>query len=183
MTIKGALGRVAKPVLASSAGWRATAGMRRRPCVVLAYHRISEHGGHFSHVPLRVFRAQMEWIRRHCAVVAPGDLRGAAQPGGDRPRVLVTFDDGYRDYFELAYPVLKSLDIPAVVFLSTRFIDDGGLFWWDVLTLAMQATRRSSLEIPWASRRVYQLDAAGKREVRTLYATRIAAAPDSMRET
>ena len=181
MTISGALRRVARPLLASSTGWKATAGMRRRPCVVLAYHRISDNGGPFSHVPLRVFRDQMAWIRRHCIVLAPGDLREAAR-GGDRPRVLVTFDDGYRDYYELAYPVLKALDIPAITFLSTQFIDDGSLFWWDVLTLAVHASGKPSVEISWAPQRHYRLDYAGKRQVRTLYATRIAAAPDTDRQ-
>jgi hypothetical protein len=180
MTIKGALRRVARPLVASSTGWQATAGVRRRPCVVLAYHRIADRRSDFSHVPLHIFRAQMEWIRRHCTVLALHDLRSAARTG-DKPRVLITFDDGYRDYYELAYPVLKSLDIPAITFLSTRFIDDGGLFWWDVLTLAVQASRKTSIEIPWAPQRVYRLDGDGKRVVRTLYATRIAAAPDAAR--
>jgi peptidoglycan/xylan/chitin deacetylase (PgdA/CDA1 family) len=183
MTITGALRRVARPLVASSAGWNATAGIRRHPCVVLAYHRISDSGGHFSHVPLRAFRDQMTWIRRHCTVLAPGNLRAAARSGADRPRVLITFDDGYRDYYDVAYPVLKALDIPAITFLSTRFIDDGRLFWWDVLTLAVHASRKTSVEIPWAPRRVYRLDAAGKPLVRTLYARRIAAAPDAQRET
>ena len=173
--------RIARPLLASDRGWKAAARLRRRPTVVLAYHRISDRDSHFSHVPLHVFRAQMEWLRRHCTVLGPGDLRTAARDRADRPRVLVTFDDGYRDYYDLAYPVLKSLDIPAITFLPTEFIDQGTLFWWDVLTLAVQASRKTTVEIPWAPGRMYRLDARGKRQVRTLWATRIAAAPDADR--
>ena len=177
MILRSALRRAAKPLLASDAGWRAAAGLRRNPCVVLAYHRISDRPTHFSHVSLPVFRTQMEWIRRHCEVLALDDLSQSARARRDRPHVLITFDDGYRDYFELAYPVLKSLEIPAITFLSTRFIDDGSLFWWDLLTLAVHASRKSEVEIPWAPERRYPLDAAGRRTVRNLYSVKIAAAP------
>jgi peptidoglycan/xylan/chitin deacetylase (PgdA/CDA1 family) len=61
----------------------------------------------------------------------------------------VTFDDGYRDYHDQAYPVLHELRIPAVVFLATAFVDRGGLIWTDAVNWAVHRSRRPYAELPW----------------------------------
>lgn len=175
------LKQAVKEVLGSSAGWRLARPLRRPPCLVLAYHRIAEPGVPFSHVSADCFRAQMAWLRRHCVVLSPDELRAAPAARDARPRVLVTFDDGYKDYYDLAYPILREFDIPAVNFLSTRFIDEGGLFWWDALSIAIHASRKTQVEIRWAPERFYDLEGAGRRTVRKLFSNRIANAPDEAR--
>lgn len=44
--------------------------------------------------------------------------------------VCVTFDDGYRDNYTLAYPLLKTLGIPFTVYVTTGFIDNQMPMWW-----------------------------------------------------
>ena len=44
--------------------------------------------------------------------------------------VCVTFDDGYRDNYTLAYPLLKRLDVPFTVYVTTGFIDNQMPMWW-----------------------------------------------------
>ena len=44
--------------------------------------------------------------------------------------VCVTFDDGYRDNYTLAYPLLKRLQVPFVVYVTTGFIDNRLPMWW-----------------------------------------------------
>ena len=44
--------------------------------------------------------------------------------------ICVTFDDGYRDNYTLAYPLLKRLGIPFTVYVSTGFIDNKQEMWW-----------------------------------------------------
>ena len=44
--------------------------------------------------------------------------------------VCLTFDDGYRDNYTLAYPMLKRLGVPFTVYVTTGFIDNLSPMWW-----------------------------------------------------
>ena len=44
--------------------------------------------------------------------------------------VCITFDDGYRDNLEYAYPVLKKYEVPFAIYVATGFIDQVGEMWW-----------------------------------------------------
>jgi peptidoglycan/xylan/chitin deacetylase (PgdA/CDA1 family) len=55
----------------------------------------------------------------------------------ERPRVALTFDDGYQSNVRLALPILKEFGLPATVFVSTGFID-GELLWFQKLDLALE---------------------------------------------
>ncbi len=47
--------------------------------------------------------------------------------------ICITFDDGYRDNFELAKPILERYNCPATFFIATGFIGSQNQFWWDEL--------------------------------------------------
>ncbi|HEX7761885.1 MAG TPA: SAM-dependent methyltransferase, partial [Caulobacteraceae bacterium] len=102
---------------------------------VLMYHRIAESGpdalADYRVTPAD-FQAQMRLLRRHgYHAVTSRDLvdrfaRG--KPFHGRP-VLITFDDGYQDFADHAWPVLKRNDFTAEVFLVTEKV--GGRADWD----------------------------------------------------
>ena len=111
---------------------------------VLTYHRIGAPAegppGLMSATPA-TFERQMRWLASTGRVVALADVlsavRGGAPLRGDA--VLVTFDDGYRDFADTAWPVLRRLGIPVTLFVPTSFPDAGGWFWWDRLFAAVGA--------------------------------------------
>ncbi len=62
-----------------------------------------------------------------------------------RSVALLTFDDGYRDNFTKAAPVLDAAKAPAVFFLVTDFLDGGALPWWDQIAYLLKHAKKSTL--------------------------------------
>jgi peptidoglycan/xylan/chitin deacetylase (PgdA/CDA1 family) len=158
--LKGAV----KALVATRPGFVLTRRTRKPGCIVFVYHRVGVSTDPFANLDVAVFRAQIRWLTRNCNVIAPEDLRDRAlnaRRDSGRPDVLITFDDGYRDYYEHAYPVLHEHRVRALNFLCTRFVDDPTLVgWWDRLHLAVRATRVPRAALPWAPE-TYAMDAIG----------------------
>jgi peptidoglycan/xylan/chitin deacetylase (PgdA/CDA1 family) len=157
--------RLLKRAIASPAGWPLASLLLRAPGVtVLMYHRVTRPGAPFEGLDVSVFREQMRWIRRHCTPIGPDALLDRARgPRSARPPVLVTFDDGYRDYHDNAYPVLEELDIPALVFVATAFMDEGGLLWTESVHWAAAATQRPRAALPWSDAPALELGTPAQR--------------------
>ena len=58
----------------------------------------------------------------------------------------MTFDDGYRDNYELALPILRKYEVPTTFFLATGFLDHPGVPWWDELAWMVKRSPRQALE-------------------------------------
>jgi peptidoglycan/xylan/chitin deacetylase (PgdA/CDA1 family) len=84
---------------------------------IVAYHRIERDS----------FVAQMEYLKKWYAVVS---LQQAVEDL-NRRQVVITFDDGYRDVWTHAYPVLKRLGLCATVFITYDLTDNNRFAWWD----------------------------------------------------
>jgi peptidoglycan/xylan/chitin deacetylase (PgdA/CDA1 family) len=44
--------------------------------------------------------------------------------------LVLTFDDGYKDNYEIAYPLLKSKNIPFTIYITTSFLSSSAILWW-----------------------------------------------------
>jgi peptidoglycan/xylan/chitin deacetylase (PgdA/CDA1 family) len=147
----GALKQAVKSAFASPLGWRTLgAALRARGVIVLTYHRIVGDEPSLPGVSAGRFAAQMRWVHDNCEPIRFEELvERTRTPSRGKPSVLVTFDDGYRSYHDLAYPVLKQYGIPAVVFLVTGLVDEPGVLWTDRIQWASFASRRTTLNLPW----------------------------------
>jgi len=148
----GGLKTAVKSFVASNPGLALTRRSSSTGCVVLIYHRVGLPSDPFPNLDVASFQAQMEWLTQNCNVIAPEELKARAAWGSpSRPNVLVTFDDGYRDYFDHAFPILQRNRIRALNFLCTRFNDEPGLIgWWDRLFLAVRRSSKARARLPWA---------------------------------
>ena len=59
----------------------------------------------------------------------------------------VTFDDGYRDNYECAFPILQRYRIPATIFLTTGVIDSGEPLWFEQLAEAIKKTPHEYIDL------------------------------------
>lgn len=106
------------------------AGSRNVP-LVIDYHRVVEDFAAAAQhtVPAMLISAQMlerqlDWIGRRFHFVSLDELASQLERGErfNRPVAAITFDDGYRDVYDNAFPLLKRKGIPAGVFVVTGLI-------------------------------------------------------------
>ncbi len=109
--------------------------LTRRHVRVLMYHRFSAEGEEDGRrVPARAFRQQLDFIASHHPVWDPDrQLRHLAEgsPATAGAPVIITADDGYLDFYEVAFPLLRERSLPATLFVTTGFVDGTTWFWWD----------------------------------------------------
>jgi peptidoglycan/xylan/chitin deacetylase (PgdA/CDA1 family) len=94
----------------------------------LIYHRVGGGSGSNVDLPVALFDEQMAELAAsgRVSAIGPALERLAGSAAADTPdQVVVTFDDGTVDLAEHALPVLERHGIPAVLYLATRFVDEG----------------------------------------------------------
>jgi peptidoglycan/xylan/chitin deacetylase (PgdA/CDA1 family) len=104
--------------------------------LILNYHRIGDPTGHDGDpamwsATVEALDSQLAVLGHHADVIGPGDLEDAVR--GKGRAVMLTFDDGYRDNYELAYPLLRAHGMTATFFLTTGYLDQPRAPWWDQL--------------------------------------------------
>lgn len=103
---------------------------RGRLCIV-NYHRILEAPDPLldSEPDVATFRWQMELLAEHFNVLPLHDALDMLERERMPARAIaITFDDGYRSTHDLAMPILKSLNLPATVFVTTGYVDEGTMW-------------------------------------------------------
>lgn len=120
---------------------------RTRNVQILTYHRVNdEHDQFFPAMPVSVFQSQMEHLSE-CYRVLPLEEMAKRIQDNDIPdnAVVVTFDDGYRDNYTQAFPILRRLRLPATIFLATGVIGTDGVLWHDRVFSAFRLTKKTAL--------------------------------------
>ena len=123
---------------------------------ILAYHRVAElrdtpavDSRSISATP-EGFALQMEHLARFYRVVSMPEVLDAVEKGRPSPKraMLITFDDAYADFAEVAWPILKQFRLPATMFVPTAYPDQPeGAFWSDRLYQAFAATSRITINV------------------------------------
>lgn len=111
---------------------------RREHVSILAYHSVCPADdpflpfiGHSLSIEPQAFERQIDYLARNYRIVDLSTLAHYVTDGydDDRPLLALTFDDGYRDNFRYAFPILRRYRAPATFFLTTDCIDGGPPLW------------------------------------------------------
>lgn len=92
---------------------------------ILIYHQVGENSGRQMEVTREVFEAQLTWLVTHGTVVG---LEEGLQKRGDpasRSMFVISFDDGYADLYEVAFPLMEREGLPFTLYLSTEHVETG----------------------------------------------------------
>ena len=136
---------------------------RRRPrLVVLTYHRIADPATELFYDPIvsatpEAFRTQVRWLSDRVRLINLDELTDQLLSGlaCAEPMMLLTFDDAYRDNFDLAVPLLRERNIPAVFFIPTAFLETPALPWWDYVAYVIKKTNIPRFVIERGSKASY----------------------------
>ena len=132
----------------NGAGGPGAVSRRRKPCGrILYYHRVNnDNDPFFPAIGTALFDQHMKYLARHYNVVSLSEMLECMNGGKPNDVVAITFDDGYRDNYENAFPILRRYGLPATIFLTTGALDSGEGMWFEQLAGALQASARESVD-------------------------------------
>lgn len=123
---------------------------RSSQATFLCYHSIASEGPRYLTVTEDLFERQLAQLRRRR--FRSGDLRalGEVVGGGvSGPTAFVTFDDGFRDNYETAMPLLREYGFGAFVFVLPPLVDAGGPFEWPEVIADRRACPITMRSVTW----------------------------------
>jgi peptidoglycan/xylan/chitin deacetylase (PgdA/CDA1 family) len=128
----------------------------RRAAAILRFHSISDPEAARRAgiepgicVAPRVFERQVALLARRYRCVRMDDVAEAMAGGRPLPAeaVVITFDDGYRDNYEAAYPILRKHAVPAMFYLATGCLEDGPPLWTSEVRHLVQSGCRPTVVV------------------------------------
>ena len=125
----------------------------RGKALILTYHRFSRTGDPET-TSAGAFARQLEYLTSHYRLVPLSRLvECLTKEETLPPRIaVIAIDDGYRDAYEIAFPVLRRFNAPATLFIVTDFIDRRSWLWTDKLRFVAKQPQVNSLEATIDSR-------------------------------
>jgi peptidoglycan/xylan/chitin deacetylase (PgdA/CDA1 family) len=114
------------------------------------YHNFSEDS-QIGYVDAKTFDWQVQYIKKHFTPMKLVDLSKSVLLDKQIPSnvVVITVDDGYANFYEVAYPILKKHKVPASLFVTSGFIDDEVWLWPDKLKYILTNTEKLGLSIDY----------------------------------
>ncbi len=127
--------------------------LNRRRLVILTYHGVlpSTYGGDGdlsrNFIDERQFRRQMRYLSKRYRCLKLSEAIAALSSGRALPphSSVVTFDDGFKNNLDYAYPILEEYRIPCAIFLTTGHIGNpSSLLWTEKVRLMLYHSKQDS---------------------------------------
>jgi len=115
-----------------------------RQTMIIYYHRVLPQikwgDPLLLQISLENFERQVRYLARTYSIISLHELIAQRTSGAflRKRQIVLTFDDGYRDNYLYAYPILKKYHVPATIFLTTDHVTNQSLFMWEHLLYAIK---------------------------------------------
>jgi peptidoglycan/xylan/chitin deacetylase (PgdA/CDA1 family) len=116
--------------------------LQRNGACILMYHTFPPDRS--------MLEEQCEYLRQHYHVISMSELSKALRGNGALPKwsVVITVDDGHRDFFTNAYPVFAQYRFPTTLYLVTGPLDTRSWLWFDRVAYAFLASPLEKVNLP-----------------------------------
>ena len=140
----------------------------------LIYHSVSDTSkGEFVYPPCTIsaelFEAQIRHAVDHYKILSIDEYLEFIENQIVPPRrsLLVSFDDGYLDNLDVAFPILAKYNVPAIIYLATRYIDEAEAQWVDRMYNIFKYRNTQNVTIDFLSRKNWNME--NRTEQRALF--------------
>lgn len=111
----------------------------------LCFHRVSDEiSPAYPPIPTAVFEQIIKYLSKRIGFLSPYDI--IASNTRKKSGVLITFDDGFYDFYENALPILVKYDVPAILSIITKCASTGESFWTQKLNKIIEAFYKEKRE-------------------------------------
>ena len=100
--------------------------------IAIMYHRFEENKYPSTNIRINDFKSHLDMIKKNeIKFINPSNFEQELINNKKQRKLLLTIDDGYQSFYEKAWPVLKDLKIPFILFVSTREVGKRGYMTWE----------------------------------------------------
>ncbi len=107
---------------------------------IIGYHRVVEDFSASAEtfipsllISIKMLEQHLDWLGRRYHFVDLNEIGSRIENGDIGRSIAITFDDGYRDFYELAFPLLQRKGIPSALFVVTNLPDTNQVQTHDLL--------------------------------------------------
>lgn len=121
----------------------------RKHCPIFMYHRFGDKDNAMS---AQTFAVQLDEMKRSVNVLSLSEFCQQRHDGRKdwRKSCVITVDDGYSDFYHVAYPALLQREVSATLFVTTGFLNQESWLWWDVVNYIINNTTIPSVTVEYA---------------------------------
>jgi len=126
--------------------------------LILAYHRVKdiddldayEFDAELVSASEADFHWQMSFVKKNYNPIRFSDFIDYLDGKKSLPPnpLIVTFDDGFEDNYSVVFPILKQLDVPATIFISSDYIGKTETFWFDWVVYLLKKAPPGTVHLP-----------------------------------
>ncbi|GAA5218532.1 polysaccharide deacetylase family protein [Corallincola platygyrae] len=136
-------------MLSAMGGYRVARWLVRHRPRILMYHRFCAEPKR-GYMDVAALRSQLAQLKKEFNVVPLADVAKALNEGKALPEhaIVLTVDDGYRDFYRYAFPEFKAANVPVSFFVTSGFVDGKTWLWPDMLSDLLEHVSPATAQWP-----------------------------------